>query len=121
MTTEFVHIDDIEELVLAKHFIECNLMKNNEIDDKMSLAEFLQKFINMTTNVAIYNLTTSPKIVPFYIYEYENNRYVFLDSSNQYSDLTISKLKKLNYNLDKLPEYSGGDNLLRIGQKEYDF
>ena len=121
MTTNFVHIDDIEELVIAKYFIECDLIKNNEIDDKMTIAEFIQKFINMTTNVVIYNMSTSPKIVPFYIYEYGDNKYVFLDNENEYSDLTIMKLKKLKYDLTGLPAYSGGDTLLRIGQKEYDF
>ena len=120
MTEHIVHIDDIEELVIAKYFIEQELLKKKEIEHKYTLQEFVQKFIKLNENIAIYDIRGNVDVVPFFIYTDNNDIYLFFSENNEHVENTINFLKNINYNLKSLKPYSGGDNLIRLRNVEYD-
>ena len=120
MTEHIVHIDDVEELVIAKYFIEQNLINKKELEHKYSLTEFIQNFIKMNENIAIYNITDNITVVPFYVYKIDNDIYVFFSEKSEFTDKTSKFLKNINYDFSSLKPYSGGNNMLRLKYSEYE-
>lgn len=120
MTEHIVHIDDIEELIIAKYFIEQYLIKEKKLENKMSIQDFVSQFLEMNTSMAIYNVFSKVEIVPFFIYQYENEIYVFFTEKNDLSEKTYSFLKSNNFDISNLKPYSGGNNMIRFNYAEYD-
>ena len=121
ITDHIVYLDDIEDIVIAKYFIETKLLKKNEISEKMSLNNFIGKFINMSRTIAMYNVNSSPEMIPFFVYVLDDDRYIFFATKSKGADVTVEKLKKLNYDISQLNEYSGTDNMLRVENYSFDF
>lgn len=120
MTEHIVHINDVEELVIAKYFIEQKLINKKELEHKYSLTEFIQNFIKMNENIAIYNITDNITVVPFYVYKIDNDIYVFFSEKSEFTDKTSKFLKNINYDFSSLKQYSGGNNMLRLKYSEYE-
>lgn len=121
MTENVVYLEDIEAVVLAKYHIENELIEQGKITEKMSLGDFIGKFIKMTDNIAVYNMTTTTDVVPFFIYNTANNKFIFFAEKNDFSEQTITKLKKINFDISKLKKYVSGETCLNVGKLTYEF
>ena len=122
MTEHVVYMDNIEDLVISKYLIESKLIEKKELTKKLELTDFVGKFINMSRNVVAYNINSVDQvIVPFFVYTLDNDRYIFFVSKNEKTELTLIKLKSINYDVTKLDKYSGGNNMLRVEDYSYEF
>lgn len=121
MTENIVYLEDIEAVVLAKYHIENELIEQGKITEKMSLGDFIGKFIKMTDNTAVYNMTTTTDVVPFFMYKTSNTIFIFFAEKNDFSEQTITKLKKINFDLSKLKGYESGETCLSVGKSLYEF
>ena len=77
-----VDISNIEELVIAKLEIEKYLMSMNKIKEKLSLDEFITKYLDFSSNVFIYNYDNKETIYPFSIIDINSNKYIFVINEN---------------------------------------
>jgi hypothetical protein len=99
---KIVNINDIEELILAKHEIDLNLIENKEIENKMELTEFINKYAT-PTYIYIFNEIQ----IPFKLVKICSENYLFvLDKNEDNINILINKLKLLKYNMDNLVEIS---------------
>lgn len=122
MTEHVVYMNNIEDLVISKYLIESKLIEKKELTKKLELTDFVGKFINMSRNVVAYNINSvNQVIVPFFVYTLDDDRYIFFVSKNEKTELTLIKLKSINYDVTKLDEYSGGNNMLRVEDYSYEF
>ena len=122
MTEHVVYMDNIEDLVISKYLIESKLIEKKELAKKLELTDFVGKFINMSRNVVAYNINSVDQVVvPFFVYTLDDDRYIFFVSKNEKTELTLMKLKSINYDVTKLNKYSGGNNMLRVENYSYEF
>ena len=122
MTEHVVYIDNIEDLIISKYLIESKLIEKKELTKKLELSDFVGKFINMSRNVVAYNINgVDQVIVPFFIYTLDDDRYIFFVSKNEKTELTLMKLKSINYDVTKLNNYNGGNTMLRVEDNSYEF
>ena len=122
MTEHVVYMDNIEDLVISKYLIESKLIEKKELIKKLELTDFVGKFINLSRNVVAYNINRADQvIVPFFVYTLDDDRYIFFVSKNEKTELTLMKLKSINYDITKLNKYSGGNNMLRVEDYSYEF
>ena len=122
MTEHVVYMDNIEDLVISKYLIESKLIEKKELTKKLELTDFVGKFINMSRNVVAYNINSVDQVVvPFFVYTLDDDRYIFFVSKNEKTELTLMKLKSINYDVAKLNKYSGGNNMLRVENYSYEF
>ena len=122
MTEHVVYIDNIEDLIISKYLIESKLIEKKELAKKLELTDFVGKFINMSRNVVAYNINSVDQVVvPFFVYTLDDDRYIFFVSKNEKTELTLMKLKSINYDVTKLNNYNGGNTMLRVEDNSYEF
>ena len=122
MTEHIVYMDNIEDLIISKYLIESKLIEKKELTKKLELTDFVSKFINMSRNVVAYNINSVDQVVvPFFVYTLDDDRYIFFVSKNEKTELTLMKLKSINYDVTKLNNYNGGNNMLRVEDNSYEF
>ena len=122
MTEHIVYMDNIEDLIISKYLIESKLIEKKELTKKLELTEFVGKFINMSRNVVAYNINSVDQVVvPFFVYTLDDDRYIFFVSKNEKTELTLMKLKSINYDVTKLNNYNGGNTMLRVEDNSYEF
>ena len=122
MTEHVVYIDNIEDLIISKYLIESKLIEKKELTKKLELSDFVGKFINMSRNVVAYDINSVDQvIVPFFVYTLDNDRYIFFVSKNEKTELTLMKLKSIDYDVTKLDKYNDGNNMLRVDDHSYEF
>lgn len=122
MTEHIVYMDNIEDLIISKYLIESKLIEKKELTKKLELTDFVGKFINMSRNVVAYNINSVDQVVvPFFVYTLDDDRYIFFVSKNEKTELTLMKLKSINYDVTKLNTYRGGNNMLRVEDNSYEF
>ena len=122
MTEHIVYMDNIEDLIISKYLIESKLIEKKELTKKLELTDFVGKFINMSRNVVAYNINSVDQVVvPFFVYTLDDDRYVFFVSKNEKTELTLMKLKSINYDVTKLNNYNGGNTMLRVEDNSYEF
>ena len=122
MTEHVVYIDNIEDLIISKYLIESKLIEKKELTKKLELTDFVGKFINMSRNVVAYNINSVDQVVvPFFVYTLDDDRYIFFVSKNEKTELTLMKLKSINYDVTKLNNYNGGNTMLRVEDNSYEF
>lgn len=122
MTEHIVYIDNIEDLIISKYLIESKLIEKKELTKKLELTDFVGKFINMSRNVVAYNINSVEQVVvPFFVYTLDDDRYIFFVSKNEKTELTLMKLKSINYDVTKLNNYNGGNTMLRVEDNSYEF
>ena len=122
MTEHIVYMDNIEDLIISKYLIESKLIEKKELTKKLELTDFVGKFINMSRNVVAYNINSVDQVVvPFFVYTLDDDRYIFFVSKNEKTELTLTKLKSINYDVTKLNNYNGGNNMLRVEDNSYEF
>ena len=122
MTEHIVYMDNIEDLIISKYLIESKLIEKKELTKKLELTDFVGKFINMSRNVVAYNINSVDQVVvPFFVYTLDDDRYVFFVSKNEKTELTLTKLKSINYDVTRLDNYRGGNTMLRVEDNSYEF
>ena len=122
MTEHIVYMDNIEDLIISKYLIESKLIEKKELTKKLELTDFVGKFINMSRNVVAYNINSVDQVVvPFFVYTLDNDRYIFFVSKNEKTELTLMKLKSINYDVTRLDNYRGGNTMLRVEDNSYEF
>ncbi len=122
MTEHIVYMDNIEDLIISKYLIESKLIEKKELTKKLELTDFVGKFINMSRNVVAYNINSVDQVVvPFFVYTLDDDRYIFFVSKNEKTELTLMKLKSINYDVTKLNKYNGGNTMLRVEDNSYEF
>ncbi len=122
MTEHIVYMDNIEDLIISKYLIESKLIEKKELTKKLELTDFVGKFINMSRNVVAYNINSVDQVVvPFFVYTLDDDRYIFFVSKNEKTELTLMKLKSINYDVTKLNNYNGGNTMLRVEDNSYEF
>ena len=122
MTEHIVYMDNIEDLIISKYLIESKLIEKKELTKKLELTECVGKFINMSRNVVAYNINSVDQVVvPFFVYTLDDDRYIFFVSKTEKTELTLMKLKSINYDVTKLNNYNGGNTMLRVEDNSYEF
>lgn len=122
MTEHIVYMDNIEDLIISKYLIESKLIEKKELTKKLELTDFVGKFINMSRNVVAYNINSVDQVVvPFFVYTLDDDRYIFFVSKNEKTELTLMKLKSINYDVTRLDNYRGGNTMLRVEDNSYEF
>lgn len=122
MTEHIVYMDNIEDLIISKYLIESKLIEKKELTKKLELTDFIGKFINMSRNVVAYNINSVDQVVvPFFVYTLDDDRYIFFVSKNEKTELTLMKLKSINYDVTRLDNYNGGNTMLRVEDNSYEF
>ena len=122
MTEHIVYMDNIEDLIISKYLIESKLIEKKELTKKLELTDFVGKFINMSRNVVAYNINSVEQVVvPFFVYTLDDDRYIFFVSKNEKTELTLMKLKSINYDVTRLDNYRGGNTMLRVEDNSYEF
>ena len=122
MTEHIVYMDNIEDLIISKYLIESKLIEKKELTKRLELTDFVGKFINMSRNIVAYNINSVDQVVvPFFVYTLDDDRYIFFVSKNEKTELTLMKLKSINYDVTKLNNYNGGNTMLRVEDNSYEF
>ena len=101
---KIVNINDIEDLILAKHEIDLLRIDHKEINERSVLQEFITTYA--LTN---YIYIIDDKQIPFnYVSIYDHN-YLFVTEYIEENQLVINKLKQLKYDLNNLTKLSQMD------------
>jgi hypothetical protein len=99
-----VNINDIEDLILAKHEIDVLRMNNNEISER----SLLQDFINSYATPKYIYLINDKQLAFNYIKIYDND-YLFVTDYCDENELIISKIKHLKFDMNNLTKLSNYD------------
>ena len=105
------YISDIETLVKTKMEIDNALIKNEEIQEKTKLEDFVNKYAKL--NNVFFD---KGKIIPFNLVDVYGTKYLFLaDENDDITDLTTI-LTNINFDFTKLQYASDIDIIQKFGQ-----
>ena len=122
---KIVNINDIEDLILAKHEIDLMLIDDKIIEKRTEVTEFLDKYA-MPNDVYVVNGVQ----IPFKLFNIHNEHYLFVTNYNE-DELTVleNKIKLLKYDMNNIVELKfndmvqmqdiGNENFLIINNKYY--
>ncbi len=104
---KIVNINDIEDLIINKYFIEQKLLEDNKIESKMSIDEFINTYAKIDLIYKLQNFN-----IPFGFRKINGEDYLFvITDDNNILDIIKNKLKLLKYNLDNLQKVNYEDLL----------
>lgn len=123
MIEHIVYINNIEDIVIAKYFIEKRLIERKEIDEKMPLQDFIGNFLHMNQMLAVFDINNTVDVVLFYIYTIDNDRYIFFVDKNDSVNRILRKLSSIDYDFSKLLLFDNNidNDMIRINNVEYSF
>ena len=104
---KIVNINDIEDLILAKHEIDLMLIDDKIIEKRTEVTEFLDKYA-IPYNVYVVNGVQ----IPFKLFNIHNEHYLFVTNYNE-DELTVleNKIKLLKYDMNNIIELKFDDML----------
>ena len=104
---KIVNINDIEDLILAKHEIDLMLIDDKIIEKRTEVTEFLDKYA-MPNDVYVVNGVQ----IPFKLFNIHNEHYLFVTNYNE-DELTVleNKIKLLKYDMNNIIELKFDDML----------
>ena len=104
---KIVNINDIEDLILAKHEIDLMLIDDKIIEKRTEVTEFLDKYA-IPDNVYVVNGVQ----IPFKLFNIHNEHYLFVTNYNE-DELTVleNKIKLLKYDMNNIIELKFDDML----------
>jgi hypothetical protein len=95
---KIVNINDIEDLILAKHEIDLILIEDKVIEERTTINEFLEKYA-MPKNIYMYNGIS----IPFKLYILHDKKYLFVTNYNkQENEVLENKIKQIKYDMNNL-------------------
>jgi len=109
-----VYISDIETLVKAKMEIDELQLKNENIEEKSKLEDFVNKYAKLKD--VFFN---RGKIIPFNLVDIYGHKYLFLaDENDDISDL-LNILNEIHFDFSSLKSASDIDIIQKYGQIEF--
>lgn len=113
---KIVNINDIEEVILSKHEIDLKLIEDKQIQIKMTLQEYFDKY---ATPLNVYIIKGNQ--IPFSIHTLYGTTYIYVcDNDKTKMSLLLNKLKLIRYDINNLVELSFNDLLNMGGLDEND-
>lgn len=104
---KIVNINDIEDLILAKHEIDLILIEDGVIEKRTELDEFITKY---ATPKCVY--VVNGVNIPFVLTKIKDNYYLFVTNyNNDEIELLTSKIKLIKYDMNNLVELKFQDML----------
>jgi hypothetical protein len=102
---KIVNINDIEDLILAKHEIDLMLIEDKVIDVKTTINDFITKYA-----IPNYIYVVNGVNIPFKLFIIHNNKYLFVTNNNKEEiDILQNKIKLLKYDMNNLIELKTED------------
>lgn len=93
-----VDITDIEDLILCKHEIDLKLIEKGDLEEKMTLPEFMQKYVNLNNMTYLED----DVMIPFAVVEVYDLKYLFVSQNTSDVDKINSVLNKIKFDFSKL-------------------
>ena len=104
---KIVNINDIEDLILAKHEIDLILIEDGVIEKRTELNEFITKYATPK-----YVYVVNGVNIPFMLTKIKDNYYLFVTNyNNNEIELLTSKIKLIKYDMNNLVELKFQDML----------
>lgn len=104
---KIVNVNDIEDLILAKHEIDLMLIEDKIISERTNINDFLTKYAT-PDNVYVVNGV----FIPFKLYIIHNDKYLFVTNYNKEElELLENKIRLLKYDMNNLVELKFNDML----------
>ncbi len=104
---KIVNINDIEDLILAKHEIDLILIEDGVIEKRTELNEFITKYATPK-----YVYVVNGVNIPFMLTKIKDNYYLFVTNyNNDEIELLTSKIKLIKYDMNNLVELKFQDML----------
>ncbi len=95
---KIVNINNIEDLILAKHEIDLMLIEDKVIEERTTINGFLETYA-MPKNIYMYNGIS----IPFKLYILHDKKYLFVTNYNkQENEVLENKLKQIKYDMNNL-------------------
>ena len=108
------YISDIETLVKTKMEIDNALIKNEEIQEKTKLEDFVNKYAKL--NNVFFD---KGKIIPFNLVDVYGTKYLFLADENDDISNLLAILNDINCDFNLLKTVSDIDIVQKFGQVEF--
>ena len=83
---KLVNINDIEDLILAKHEIDLMLIEDKVIEERTGINEFLEKYA-MPKNIYMYNGIS----IPFKLFEIHGLLQIIISKKTKYLNRKLNK------------------------------
>jgi len=99
-----INVTDIEDLISAKLEIDSLLLSHKDIEKKIPLNEYMEKYCNLS-NAYSYK----GDIIPFAYYNIYGNQYLYIAQESDNIDKLIEKLKAIDFDLSNLKEITNID------------
>lgn len=114
---KIVNVNDIEDLIINKYFIEQKLLEDGVIEEKHTLKEFISKYARVDYIYKFKNIN-----IPFGINEINNEKYLFvINNDKNLIDILMKKLKSIKYDLNNLTRVSYESLMKSENLNEEDF
>lgn len=98
MIMKVVNVNDIEDLIINKYFIEQKLLEDGVIEEKYTIKDFILKYAKVDL---IYKFKSIN--IPFGLNDINNEKYLFVVNNDKtLIDILIKKLKSIKYDLNNL-------------------
>lgn len=107
---KIVNINDIEDLILAKHEIDLYRIDINEISERSNLNDFINTYANPK-----YIYLFNNKHFAFNYIKVNDIDYLFVTEYGESNNLIVNKIKHLKYDMNNLTKLTPGD-LINIGE-----
>jgi len=107
-----VNINDIEDLILAKHEIDVLRIEHEEITERSILQEFINSYASPK-----YIYMINDNQIPFNYIKIYDNDYLFVTEYNKENiEIITNKIKRLKYNMNNLIKLTTSDliNLIDV-------
>ena len=112
---QVVNVNDIEDLILAKHEIDLMLIEDKVITERTIINDFLNKYAT-PDNVYVVN----GLFIPFKLFVIHDKKYLFVTNYNKDEiELLTNKIKLLKYDMNNLIELKFND-MLNMQDPEHD-
>lgn len=103
---KIVNINDIEDLILAKHEIDLLRIEHEEITERSILQEFINDYA-----APKYIYMINDKQLPFNYIKIYNNDYLFVSDYIDENELIVKKIKHIKYDMNNLTKLKTSDLL----------
>lgn len=94
---KIVNINDIEDLILAKHEIDLIKIEHKEISERSDLNEFINTYASPK-----YIYLLNDKQFPFNYIKIYDSDYLFVTNYDNENTYILNKIKSLKYNMENL-------------------
>ena len=102
---KIVNVNDIEDLILAKHEIDLILIEDKVIEERTTINGFLETYA-MPKNIYMYNGIS----IPFKLYILHDKKYLFVTNYNkQENEVLENKLKQIKYDMNNLVQLTNDE------------